>query len=76
MKIHTGSEPWNHAAALYVRMNVFVLERTIAIEDEFDDHDEADRVYVVIYSDKASQSRLVGSRRSTTPPCGQAELPR
>ncbi|GAX00384.1 GNAT family N-acetyltransferase [Secundilactobacillus silagei] len=52
MKIHTGSEPWNHAAALYVRMNVFVLERTIAIEDEFDDHDEADRVYVVIYSDK------------------------
>ncbi|MCH5461693.1 GNAT family N-acetyltransferase [Lactobacillus sp. LC28-10] len=52
MKFHTGSEPWNHAAALYVRMSVFVIERTIAIEDEFDDNDESDRVYVVAYSDE------------------------
>lgn len=51
MKFHIGSEPWNHAAALYVRMNVFVLERTIAMEDEFDDNDESDRVYVVAYTD-------------------------
>lgn len=51
MEIHTGSEPWNHAAALYIRMNVFVLERTIAMQDEFDDNDELDRVYVVAYTD-------------------------
>lgn len=51
MEIHTGSEPWNHAAALYIRMNVFVLERTIAMQDEFDDNDEPDRVYVVAYTD-------------------------
>lgn len=49
MKIHVGSETWNHAAALYIRMNVFVLERGIAIEDEFDQNDEPDRVYAVCY---------------------------
>ncbi|GAX06584.1 GNAT family acetyltransferase [Secundilactobacillus pentosiphilus] len=51
MNIHTGSEPWNHAAALYIRMTVFVLERTIKMQDEFDDNDETDRVYTVIYTD-------------------------
>lgn len=51
MHIHTGSEPWNHAAALYIRMTVFVLERTIKMQDEFDDNDEPDRVYTVIYTD-------------------------
>nr|WP_252898560.1 GNAT family N-acetyltransferase [Secundilactobacillus odoratitofui] len=51
MRVHTGSETWQHAAALYIRLNVFVLERGIAIEDEFDDNDEPDRVYTVVYSD-------------------------
>lgn len=52
MQIHVGSENWQHAAALYVRMNVFVIERTIAIQDEFDDNDEPDRVYAVVYNDE------------------------
>lgn len=51
MNVHTGSEPWNHAAALAVRLNVFVQERNIAIEDEFDDHDLPDTVYAVAYAD-------------------------
>lgn len=51
MNVHTGSEPWNHAAALAVRLNVFVQERNIAIEDEFDDHDLPDTVYAVVYAD-------------------------
>ncbi len=51
MNCHTGSEPWNHAAALFIRMNVFVQERHIAIADEFDDNDTPDMIYAVCYAD-------------------------
>lgn len=52
MRIHLGREIWNKAAAFYVRMNVFVLERSIALEDEFDTTDEDETLYVVIYEGK------------------------
>ncbi|EXJ23401.1 Acetyltransferase [Alkalibacterium sp. AK22] len=47
--LHTGNEPWNQAAAYYVRMTVFVLEREIDLADEFDAEDHDKRVYTVIY---------------------------
>ena len=49
MKIHTGNEKWNRAAAIYVRMEVFVLERGITLEEEFDALDDDFRVYVVAF---------------------------
>lgn len=48
-KLVIGSEPWQRAASCYVRMRVFVLERGIAIEDEFDQNDVPGVTYVVIY---------------------------
>lgn len=52
MRVHFGSEIWNKAAAFYVRMNVFVLERSIALKDEFDEVDEDETTYVVVYDGK------------------------
>lgn len=49
MNIHIGNENWNQAAAYYVRMQVFVLERNIALKDEFDENDHDQTVYVVVY---------------------------
>ncbi|WP_225418584.1 GNAT family N-acetyltransferase [Loigolactobacillus iwatensis] len=51
MKLHVGSEPWQRAAALYVRMQVFVQERHIALIDEFDQHDTSKTSYAVMYTD-------------------------
>lgn len=47
-----GNQDWLRASACYVRMNVFVLERNIAIEDEFDYLDTPDRVYAVLFVGK------------------------
>lgn len=52
MKLHIGNENWNQAAAYYVRMQVFVLERNIAIENEFDKNDHDGTVYVVLYDNE------------------------
>lgn len=51
MNVLFGNEKWHQAAALYVRMQVFVLERGIRLTEEFDldDHDKTD--YVVIYDE-------------------------
>lgn len=49
IKMHMGSEIWNKAAAFYVRMSVFVLERDIIMQDEFDEADEVPMLYVVAY---------------------------
>ncbi|SFC62397.1 Predicted N-acyltransferase, GNAT family [Alkalibacterium subtropicum] len=51
MKVHAGSENWNRAAAFYVRMQVFVLEREISLQEEFDSKDTDGTVYVVLYDD-------------------------
>lgn len=47
--LHMGSEKWHQASAFFVRMEVFVLERNIPLQDEFDDLDTDERVYAVIY---------------------------
>lgn len=47
-----GNQDWLRASACYVRLNVFVLERNIAIEDEFDHLDTPDRVYAVLFVGK------------------------
>ncbi|QIL47872.1 GNAT family N-acetyltransferase [Vagococcus hydrophili] len=49
MELIINNAPWQRAAALYVRMCVFVLERGISLADEFDDADIDGTVYAVIY---------------------------
>nr|AAN76307.1 unknown [Streptococcus suis] len=44
-----GSEEWQRAASIYVRYKVFVLERGIAKEDEFDQNDTEERVYANLF---------------------------
>lgn len=44
-----GSEEWQRAASIYVRYKVFVLERGIAKEDEFDQNDTEGRVYANLF---------------------------
>ncbi|BBA92977.1 GNAT family N-acetyltransferase [Streptococcus ruminantium] len=67
-----GSEPWERASALYVRYRVFVLERNIAKEDEFDRHDEKGRVYANLYLDR----KPVSTGRFLPIGQGQARLTR
>ncbi|WP_027108010.1 GNAT family N-acetyltransferase [Lacticigenium naphthae] len=51
MKIHLGNEIWNQAGAFSVRMAVFVVERGIALQEEFDSVDEKKPNYIVIYDE-------------------------
>ncbi|VHF28198.1 histone acetyl transferase HPA2 and related acetyl transferase S [Streptococcus pyogenes] len=51
VKVIVGQEPFQRAASLYLRFCVFVLERNIAMADEFDAHDEKGTVYAVVYDD-------------------------
>lgn len=44
-----GSEPWERASSIYVRFQVFVLERGIEMEDEFDLNDTEGRVYANLF---------------------------
>ncbi len=46
-----GSEEWQRAASIYVRYQVFVLERGIERSDEFDQFDEKGRVYANLFID-------------------------
>lgn len=51
-----GSEPWHRACFMYVRYRVFVMGKSIAREDEFDQYDEVGRVYanLLIHSEPVS----------------------
>ena len=51
MKLHIGKEIWNKAAAFYIRMSVFVLERSMDIDEEFDEMDTSTIDYAVIYDE-------------------------
>ncbi|MGC6767882.1 GNAT family N-acetyltransferase [Enterococcus sp. LJL128] len=48
MVLTLGSQPWQRAASCFVRMNVFVLEKGMQPELEFDAFDLPDTVYAVI----------------------------
>lgn len=49
MELKVGKEPWLKAAAFYLRMNVFVIEQGIPLEDEFEDHEDKNHSYVVLF---------------------------
>lgn len=50
MEIIVSAKPWQRAAALSVRMQVFVQERHIDLKDEFDDNDLPTTLYAVAYA--------------------------
>lgn len=50
-EILIGSEPWQRAASLYVRMAVFVLERGLDRTVEFDQNDGHGVTYATIWLD-------------------------
>lgn len=52
MEIITGNQPFQQGASSFVRMSVFVLERNIQIEDEFDGNDLPETIYTVVYDGK------------------------
>ncbi|HEL0022334.1 TPA: GNAT family N-acetyltransferase [Streptococcus equi subsp. zooepidemicus] len=49
IRVIVGNQPFQRAAGLYIRYQVFVLERQIDRQDEFDDFDSDDRLYAVLY---------------------------
>lgn len=51
MELVISNAPFNRAAALSLRQAIFVTERGIPRDVEFDDRDTGDRVYVTLYQD-------------------------
>lgn len=51
MKLVVGKQRWQRAASCFIRMQVFVLEQKIPLEEEFDDNDLDETVYAVLYDD-------------------------
>lgn len=49
MKPLVNHLPYQRAASLYIRFSVFVIERNIKMKEEFDDNDEQDTIYAVLY---------------------------
>ncbi|KRN03428.1 acetyltransferase [Levilactobacillus senmaizukei DSM 21775 = NBRC 103853] len=54
MEIVISNAPFNRAAALSLRQAIFVTERGIPREVEFDDRDTPDRLYVTAYQNSAT----------------------
>ena len=62
-----GSEPWHRACSMYVRYRVFVMEKSIAREDEFDQYDEVGRSYanLLVHSEPVSTGRFLLTESGT-----------
>lgn len=62
-----GSEPWHRACSMYVRYRFFVMEKSIAREDEFDQYDEVGRAYanLLVHSEPVSIGRFLLTESGT-----------
>lgn len=49
VKLIVGNQAFQRAASLYIRFSVFVLERKIKMEDEFDANDKCKTIYALLY---------------------------
>ncbi|KRM11416.1 GNAT family N-acetyltransferase [Paucilactobacillus suebicus] len=52
MRIEVSNNPWQQAAALSIRLKVFVQERGLNKQDEFDGGDTEQTVYAVAWQDE------------------------
>ncbi|KRM57669.1 GNAT family N-acetyltransferase [Secundilactobacillus malefermentans] len=78
MELIVGNQKWNRGAALFIRQSVFVTERGIAREDEFDAKDTDETIYVVAYEDAshpAATARYEKMDAETVRPGRVATLP-
>lgn len=49
VRLIVGNQAFQKAASPYIRFSVFVLERKIKMEDEFDANDKCKTIYAVLY---------------------------
>ncbi|WP_237665592.1 GNAT family N-acetyltransferase [Tetragenococcus koreensis] len=49
IKFIVGNQGWQRAASIFIRMNVFVFEVQISLQDEFDLNDTDEAIYAVAY---------------------------
>ncbi|MFD0897444.1 GNAT family N-acetyltransferase [Loigolactobacillus binensis] len=50
MQLKVNATNWQRAAAFAVRLQVFVQERGLSLQAEFDDHDTDGTIYAVLYA--------------------------
>ena len=50
VSLEVGAAAYLRAASNYIRMQVFVLEKSLALSDEFDQNDTLDTIYAVLYA--------------------------
>lgn len=50
VSLEVGTAVYLRAASSYIRMQVFVLEKSLALSDEFDQNDTPDTIYAVLYA--------------------------
>ena len=51
LSIEVGNGVHLRAASSYIRLQVFVLERSLALSDEFDQKDQSDTIYSVLFEE-------------------------
>lgn len=62
LKLEVGNAAYLRAASSFIRMQVFVLERSLALADEFDQNDTSDTIYSVLFDGAVpvATARLLG----------------
>ena len=50
VSLEVGTAVYLRAASSYIRMQVFVLEKSLALSDEFDQNDTPDTIYAVLFA--------------------------
>ncbi len=68
LSIEVGNGVHLRAASSYIRLQVFVLERSLALSDEFDQNDQPDTIYSVLLMRPFQWQRLVFYKRMNVLP--------
>ncbi|MFD1319300.1 GNAT family N-acetyltransferase [Loigolactobacillus zhaoyuanensis] len=66
MELKVNATDWQRAAAFAVRLQVFVHERGLSLQAEFDDHDRDGTTYAVVYADQTPVATGRFQQLSTT----------
>lgn len=68
LSIEVGNGVHLRATSSYIRLQVFVLERSLALSDEFDQKDQSDTIYSVLFDEALPVRRLVFYKRMNVLP--------
>lgn len=61
-KVEVGNKPYLVASSMYIRMKVFILEKGLSLEDEFDQNDTIQTTYAVLFDG----NKPIATARSNT----------